>query len=186
MPDADPAGAGPTAARPRATPSELAVLFLRLGFTAFGGPAAHIGIMQNEILRRRRWLSPERFHDLLGASNLIPGPSSTELAIFIGYDQAGWRGLILGGTCFILPAAVMVALLVWAYTRFGAIPQIAGILYGIKPVVIAVVLQALWNLAPKAVKKSVWLGALGILAGAAFGWSGARRSQDPRPWARCS
>jgi chromate transporter len=168
VPDADAAGVGPTATRSRARLSELAVLFLRLGFTAFGGPAAHVAIMENEVVRRRRWLSSERFLDLLGASNLIPGPSSTELAIFIGYDQAGWRGLILGGTCFILPAALMVALLAWGYTRFGALPQLAGILYGIKPVVIAVVLQALWNLAPKAVKKSVWLGALGLLAGVAF------------------
>src|ERR1700684_3894406 len=89
---------------------EVAVLFLRLGFTAFGGPAAHVAIMENEVVRRRRWLSSERFLDLLGAANLIPGPSSTELAIFIGYEKAGWRGLAVGGACFILPAAIMVAL----------------------------------------------------------------------------
>jgi chromate transporter len=152
----------------RAKLSEVALLFLRLGCTAFGGPAAHIAIMENEIVRRRRWVSPERFLDLLGASNLIPGPSSTELAIFIGYEQAGWRGLVAAGACFILPAAVMVGLLAWAYVRFGGLPQVAGILYGIKPVVIAVVAQALWGLAPKAVKKSVWLAALGALACAAF------------------
>jgi chromate transporter len=161
---ADDASAG---ARPPARLAELAVLFLRLGFTAFGGPAAHIALMENEIVRRRRWLSSERFLDLLGATNLIPGPSSTELAIFIGYEEAGWPGLVLGGVCFILPAAVMVTVLAWAYVRFGTVPQIAGILYGIKPVVIAVVTQALWGLAPKAIKKSLWLGALGIVAYAA-------------------
>jgi len=138
-----PEKAGVGGPLPRARLSELALLFLRLGFTAFGGPAAHIAIMENEVVRRRRWLSPERFLDLLGASNLIPGPSSTELAIFIGYEQAGWPGLLVGGTCFILPAALMVGVLGWAYVRFGALPQVAGVLYGIKPVVIAVVLQAL-------------------------------------------
>jgi chromate transporter len=146
---------------------ELALLFLRLGFTAFGGPAAHIAIMENEVVRRRRWLSSERFLDLLGASNLIPGPSSTELAIFFGYEQAGVLGLVLGGVCFILPAAAMVTALAWAYVHFGTMPQVAGVLYGIKPVVIAVVAQALWSLAPKAVKKSFWLGALGVVASVA-------------------
>jgi chromate transport protein ChrA len=135
----------------------VAVLFLRLGFTALGGPAAHIAIMEDEVVRRKRWLSSERFLDLLGASNLIPGPSSTELAIFIGYERAGWLGLMLGGVCFILPAALMVAAFAWAYVHYGSLPQIAGVLYGIKPVVIAVVLQALWGLAPKAVGGSVWL-----------------------------
>jgi chromate transporter len=119
------------------------------------------------VVRRRRWLSPDEFLDLLGAANLIPGPSSTELAIFIGYARAGWLGLLVGGVCFILPAATLVALLAWAYVRFGAIPQIAGVLYGIKPVVIAVVVQALWGLAPRATKKSVLLGALGLAACAA-------------------
>jgi chromate transporter len=157
-----------TEPQPRASLSELAALFLRLGFTAFGGPAAHVAIMEDEVVRRRRWLTHERFLDLLGASNLIPGPSSTELAIFIGYDQAGWRGLLVGGGCFILPAALMVAGLAWAYVRFGGLPQIAGVLYGIKPVVIAVVVQALWGLAPKAIKRSVWLGVLGAGACAAF------------------
>jgi chromate transporter len=140
---------------------EVALLFLRLGFTAFGGPAAHIAIMESEVVRRRRWLSSERFLDLLGVANLLPGPSSTELAIFIGYEQAGWFGLVLAGLCFILPAAVMVTVLAWAYVRFGTIPQVGGVLYGIKPVVIAVVAHALWGLAPRAFKKSFWLGALG-------------------------
>jgi chromate transporter len=162
------ASARPNEAVPRARLSELALLFLRLGLTAFGGPAAHVAIMENEVVRRRGWLSSERFLDLLGASNLIPGPSSTELAIFIGYEQAGWLGLLTGGVCFILPAAIMVALLASAYVQYGSLPQIAGALYGIKPVVIAVVVQALWGLAPKATKKSVWLGLLGLASCAAF------------------
>jgi chromate transporter len=148
--------------------AEVALLFLRLGLTAFGGPAAHVAIMENEVVRRRRWLSEERFLDLLGAANLIPGPSSTELAIFIGYEQCGWPGLIVGGACFIAPAALLVGALAWGYVRFGALPQVAGILYGVKPVVIAVVAQALWSLAPKATKKSPWLVALGAAACAAF------------------
>ncbi|MGO9712671.1 MAG: chromate transporter [Polyangiaceae bacterium] len=164
MADEDLANAEPTGSAPSAKVSELALLFLRLGFTAFGGPAAHIAIMESEVVRRRRWLSSERFLDLLGVSTLIPGPSSTELAIFIGYERAGWLGLVLAGVCFILPAAIMVAFLAWAYVTYGTLPQMEGVLYGIKPVVIAVVVQALWGLAPKAIKKSVWLGVLGLLA----------------------
>jgi chromate transporter len=164
VPDEDPSRPGLREPPPRTKLSEVALLFLRLGFTAFGGPAAHIAIMEDEVVRRRRWLTPERFLDLLGASTLIPGPSSTELAIFIGYEQRGWVGLVLAGTCFILPAAVMVALLAWAYATFGTIPQVVGILYGIKPIVIGVVVQALVGLAPKAIKKSLTLGCLGALA----------------------
>jgi chromate transporter len=149
---------------PNASLGTLVAIFLRLGVTAFGGPAAHIAIMEDEFVRRRRWLTHERFLDLLGAANLIPGPSSTELAVYIGYEQAGWRGLILGGVCFILPAALMVSALAWAYVRFGSLPQLAGVLYGIKPAVIGVIVQALWGLAPKAVKKSSLLCA--IAAGA--------------------
>ena len=126
---------------PRGKLAEVAVLFLRLGFTAFGGPAAHVAIMENEIVRQRQWLSSERFLDLFGAANLIPGPSSTEPAIFIGYEEAGWIGLIVGGVCFVLPAALMVSALAWAYVRFGSLPQMVGLLYGIKPVVIAAVAE---------------------------------------------
>ena len=141
--------------------ADLGVVFLRLGFTAFGGPAAHIAILENEFVRRRRWLTHERFLDLLGASNLIPGPSSTELAIYIGYEQAGWPGLVLGGVCFILPAALMVSAIAWAYVRFGTLPHFAAALYGIKPVVIVIVVQALRGLAPKALKSSKLLGVVG-------------------------
>jgi chromate transporter len=131
---------------------ELAVFFLRLGTTAFGGPAAHIAMMEDELVRRRRWLSRDKFLDLLGASNLIPGPSSSELAIHIGYLCGGWRGLLVAGTCFVLPAALMVASIASLYVRFGKLPAMVGILYGIKPVIIAVILQALWGLGRTAVK----------------------------------
>jgi chromate transporter len=134
---------------------ELALFFLRLGFTAFGGPAAHIAIMEDELVRRRKWLSREKFLDLLGASNLIPGPSSSELAIHIGYLRAGCPGLIVGGACFILPAAILVGCIAWAYARFGRLPAVAALLYGVKPVVMAVILQALWGLGRSAVKSWV-------------------------------
>ena len=110
---------------------ELALFFLRLGTTAFGGPAAHIAIMEDELVRRRQWLSREKFLDLIGASNLIPGPSSSEVAIHIGYLCAGWRGLLIAGSCFILPAALMVAGIGWLYVHFGKLPALAGVLYGI-------------------------------------------------------
>lgn len=142
---------------------ELVLFFLRLGMTAFGGPAAHIAIMEDELVRRRRWLPREKFLDLLGASNLIPGPSSSELAIHIGYRCAGWRGLLIAGSCFILPATVMVTALGWLYIHLGKLPATAGILYGIKPVVIAVILQALWGLGRTAVK-STFLGFVAVLS----------------------
>ena len=147
----------------RGTLRELAGLFLRLGTTAFGGPAAHIALMENEVVRQRHWLTKEEFLDLLGLCNLIPGPSSTEMAIFIGYRRASWRGLILGGLCFILPAALIVTVLAWVYMKFGKLPQVAGFLYGIKPIIIAVVLQALWSLSRTAIKTKL-LGIVGLLA----------------------
>jgi chromate transporter len=141
----------------------LAVLFLRLGCTAFGGPAAHVAIMEDEIVRRRRWLTPEKFLDLLGAANLIPGPSSSELAIYIGHARGGLPGLLIAGTCFILPATILTGIVAWAYLRYGALPQVGGALYGIKPVIIAVVIQALWGLGPRAMKTRR-LAAVGVLA----------------------
>src|SRR5262245_21682535 len=135
---------------------ELAALFLRLGTTAFGGPAAHIAMMDAEVVRKRRWLTSEAFLDLIGAVNLIPGPNSTELAIHIGHLRAGWAGLVVAGASFILPAALIVTACAWAYVRFGALPSFAGFMYGVKPVVIAVVAQALWRLGSATVK-SVWL-----------------------------
>ena len=145
------------------TAREVATYFLRLGFTAFGGPAAHIAMMEEEVVRRRRWMTRERFLDLLAAANLIPGPSSTEMAIFIGYEQAAAVGLLAGGVCFILPAFAMVLALAWAYVRFGRLPAVAGVLYGVKPVIIAVVAQALVALGRMAVK-SRFLGVLCVLA----------------------
>ena len=131
---------------------EVAKLFFKLGTIAFGGPAAHIAMMRDEMCVRRRWVSEERFLDLLGAANLIPGPSSTELAIYLGYERAGWKGLILGGVCFILPAMVLVLAIACAYVSYGATPQATWLLYGIKPVIVAIIVQALWGLLKSAVK----------------------------------
>ena len=142
---------------------EIAASFLRLGTTAFGGPAAHIAMMEDEFVRRRGWLSHEEFIDMLGATNLIPGPNSTEMAIHIGHQKAGWKGLVVAGVCFIVPAALIVMAIAWAYVRFGSIPQVQGIMYGIKPVIIAIVLQALWRLSPSAVK-SRFLAVIGLIA----------------------
>ena len=132
--------------------SEIAQLFLRLGATAFGGPAAHIAMMEDEVVRRRRWLSRDEFLDLIGATNLIPGPNSTEMAIHIGHRRAGWKGLLVAGVCFIMPAMFIVGVLSWAYVRFGRLPQAEGLLYGVKPVVLAIVLQAIWRLGRSALK----------------------------------
>jgi len=145
-----------TTAKPQSKTSasvkDLAAYFLRLGILAFGGPAAHIAMMEEETVRRRNWISRDKFLDLLGAANLIPGPTSTETAIYIGYQQAGWVGLLVAGVCFILPAAVIVTVIAWAYVLYGALPQVGDLLYGVKPVIIAVILQALWNLGRSAVK----------------------------------
>jgi chromate transporter len=142
----------PSIATDQASLLELAITFLRLGATAFGGPAAHLAMMRSEFVDRRRWLTEGEFLDLIGASNLIPGPSSTEVAIFIGLRRAGWIGLILAGVFFILPAALIVTAIAWAYVRFGHLPQMGGVLYGVKPVIIAVVVQALWALGRTALK----------------------------------
>ncbi|MCW5875720.1 MAG: chromate efflux transporter [Anaerolineales bacterium] len=131
---------------------ELILLFLRLGFTAFGGPAAHIAMLHDEVVTRRRWLSEAEFMDLLGATNLIPGPNSTEMVIHVGLHRAGWRGLLAAGIAFIAPAMLIVLGLAWLYVEYGHLPQAAWLLYGIKPVVIAIILQALWKLTPSALK----------------------------------
>ncbi len=143
----------------RRTHCEIAKEFLRLGFVAFGGPAAHIAMMEERYVRRRGWLRRERFLDLLGAASLLPGPSSTEMTMYLGEARGGLTGLIVAGVCFILPAAVLAMLLAWAYMKFGALPQIVGLLFGIKPVVVALIVQAIWNLARTALK-NVWLSAL--------------------------
>lgn len=154
----------PTAVK-RPQLSELGLLFFRLGCTAFGGPAAHIAMMEDEVVTRRRWMSRANFLDLLGATNLIPGPNSTEMAIHIGL-LAGWRGFLVAGVCFILPAAVITGLLAWVYVAFGALPEAEGVLYGIKPVVIAIVLVALWKLGRDSLR-TTFLAGIALMAAAA-------------------
>ncbi|BAZ40424.1 chromate transporter [Calothrix sp. NIES-4101] len=131
---------------------ELAKLFLKLGFIGFGGPVAHIAMIEDEVVKRRRWLTREHFLDLLGATNLIPGPNSTEMAIHVGYVYGGWLGLIIAGISFILPAVLITGIFAWVYVTYSTLPQLAPLLYGIKPAVFAIILNALWVLAKKAVK----------------------------------
>jgi chromate transporter len=141
---------------------ELAQLFLRLGVLAFGGPAAHIAMMEDEVVARRKWLTRDQLLDLIGATNLIPGPNSTELAIHIGFARCGWRGLIVAGVCFIVPAMLIVWLLAMVYMQYHTLPQVDWLFYGIKPVIVAIVVQALWRLGQSAVKG--WLtGVVGVL-----------------------
>jgi chromate transporter len=168
---------GATGKRPRipmATPEshpdglvEVAQVALKLGFTAFGGPAAHIAMLREETVVRRQWLTDAYFLDLVGATNLIPGPNSTEMVIHVGYLRAGWRGLLVAGTLFILPAATIVLALGWAYVQFGTTPAGEALLYGIKPVVIAVVAQALWGLGRTALQGPL-LFAVGAAAAALY------------------
>jgi chromate transporter len=144
--------------------TELLEVFGRLGFTAFGGPAAHIAMMRDEVVRRRAWMSDSEFVDLLAATNLIPGPNSTEMAIHIGARRAGAAGLVVAGAAFILPATFIVGALAWAYVRFGAVPQVAWLLYGIKPVIIAVVVHALWGLVRTVIRIPImaWVAAAAL------------------------
>lgn len=139
---------------------EVARAFLRLGFTAFGGPAVHIAMYHDEFVQRRKWLDEQHFLDLLGATNLIPGPNSTEMVIHLGYLRAGWPGLIVAGVCFILPAMLIVTALAWLYVTYRALPQVDALMYGVKPVIIVIVAQALINLGKKALT-----GPLTILVG---------------------
>jgi len=150
QPTKDSEGHGAVASR--TSLAELAALFLRLGATAFGGPAAHIAMMRDEVVHRRKWLTDERFLDMLGATNLIPGPNSTEMAIHVGWDRRRWAGLVVAGITFIVPAMLMTGALAWAYVRFGKFPETAWVLWGIKPVILAIVAQALWRLAPTAAR----------------------------------
>jgi chromate transporter len=157
--------------RPWARASEVGRLFLKLGTIAFGGPAAHIAMMDDEVVRKRGWLTRERFLDLLGATNLIPGPNSTEMAIHLGLLRAGWRGVLVAGVSFIVPAMTITWALAWAYVRYGALPEARWLLYGMKPVIIAIVVQALWGFAVKAVKGPL-TGAVGaaVLVCSFLGW----------------
>ncbi len=133
---------------------------LQLGLTAFGGPAAHIAMLRDEVVTRRKWLSDQYFLDLLGATNLIPGPNSTEMVLHVGYLRHGWPGLLLAGVCFISPAGLAVLALAWLYQTYGSLPQAAWLLYGVKPVVIVLILQALWLLGRTAAR-SLWLALVG-------------------------
>jgi chromate transporter len=142
---------------------ELIGLFLKLGFTAFGGPAAHIARMKDEVVTRQHWMTEAEFLDLLGATNLMPGPNSTQMAIHIGYRRAGWIGLLAAGVCFIAPAAAIVLLCAWAYRKYGGLPQTQAILYGVKPVIIAIIVRAVWGLVRTAVKNR-YHALLGIAA----------------------
>ena len=147
----------------RGTLREVAAVFLKLGLLAFGGAAGQIAMMRRELVERRRWLSEQDFLDLFGIMNLIPGPSSTETVIALGYWRAGWPALILGGGLFILPAMLMILTLAWVYVRYGTLPAVQWVLYGVNPIVIAIIADALWSLG-RAAMKNVWLLLLGAAA----------------------
>ena len=138
-------------------------VFIKLGFTAFGGPAAHIAMMRQEVVIKRKWLTEQHFLDLIGATNLIPGPNSTEMAIHIGQERGGWRGLLIAGFCFIMPAVLITGGFAWLYKTYGQLPQAQPFIYGIKPAIIAVILAAIYPLAKKSLQ-TIELGILGIIA----------------------
>jgi len=146
---------------------EIAVFFLRLGISGFGGPAAHIALMEREAVGRRGWLKREQFLDLVGGCNLLPGPSSTQVAMALGFTRRRWTGLAIAGTCFILPAALATLALAWAYVRYGHLPQIQGLLYGAKPVMVAIVVQAIWRLGRMALSR--WT--LALIGVGCFAWA---------------
>lgn len=140
---------------------EVAGLFLKLGTIGFGGPAAHIAMFRDEVVAKRKWISEQHFLDLIGATNLIPGPNSTEMAIHIGYEKAGWKGLIVAGLCFILPAVFITGIFAWLYKRYGQLPEVQPFIYGIKPAIIAIIIAAIFPLAKKSLK-TIELGILGL------------------------
>jgi chromate transporter len=142
---------------------EIALLFLKLGTTAFGGPAAHIAMMRQEVVIKRKWLTEQHFLDLIGATNLIPGPNSTEMAIHIGQERGGWKGLIIAGFCFIMPAVLITGCFAWLYKSYGHLPQVQPFIYGIKPAIIAVILAAIYPLAKKSLQ-TIELGIIGLCA----------------------
>jgi chromate transporter len=146
---------------------EIAVAFLRLGFIAFGGAVAHIALMEEEFVRRRGWLSREEFVDRVGAVNLLPGPSSTEMAIYLGQLRGGFPGLLIAGAAFILPSALIMCVMAWAYVRYGALPQIAGVLWGVKPVVVVLIAQAVWSLGKTVLKSRELMVIAAIVLGLA-------------------
>jgi len=141
---------------------EIATLFLKLGSISFGGPAAHIAMMEDEVVKKRKWISTEHFLDLIGATNLIPGPNSTEMTMHCGYERGGWKGLIIAGATFIFPAVTITLIFAWLYAEYGQLPKVEPFIYGIKPAVIAIIISAVYRLGKKALK-SVELAILGIL-----------------------
>jgi chromate transporter len=145
---------------------EVARLFLKLGLIGFGGPAVHIAMMQEEVVKKRKWMSEQHFLDLVGATNLIPGPNSTEMTMHIGRERAGWRGLLVAGCCFIFPAVIITAFIAWLYQKYGQLPEVQPFVYGIKPAIIAVVVSLMIGLGTKALK-TVELGIIGVLAAVA-------------------
>jgi chromate transporter len=173
---------------------DIAVAFLRLGFIAFGGAVAHIALMEGEFVRRRGWLSREEFVDRVGAVNLLPGPSSTEMAIYLGQLRGGFPGLLIAGAAFILPSALMMVALAWAYVRYGALPQIAGVLWGVKPVVVVLIAQAVWSLGKTVLKSreltviaaivlglaAMHVATLALLIGTGVAWIVANRFGQSR------
>lgn len=147
---------------------EIAKVFLRLGILAFGGPAAHIAMMDEEIVQKRKWVDRTTFMDLIGATNLIPGPNSTEMAIHLGYERGGVPGLFIAGICFIFPAMFIVLAFAVAYVRYGTIPKIEGILYGVKPVIIAIVFQALIRLGKSVIKGYLAIAVASLVIAGSF------------------
>src|SRR5690606_33502683 len=148
---------------------EVALLFFKLGCIGFGGPAVHIAMMEEEVVRKRKWITPEHFLDLVGATNLIPGPNSTEMTMHCGHERAGWKGLIVAGACFIIPAVIITAIFAWAYQEYGQLPQVQPFIYGIAPAIISVIVAAMLSLGKKALK-SVLLGVIGLIAMLAVLW----------------
>jgi len=145
------------------TLTAIGKLFLKLGLIAFGGPAAHIAMMRDEVVRKRHWMTDAHFMDLVGATNLIPGPNSTELAIHLGKEKGGWKGLLIAGLCFILPAVFITLFFAWLYKEYGTLPEIQPFIYGIKPAIIAIILSAVYPLAKSSLKSNFLIG-IGILA----------------------
>nr|WP_262711769.1 chromate efflux transporter [Flavobacterium pectinovorum] len=141
---------------------EIPQLFLKLGIIGCGSPAVHISMMQNEVVVKKKWLTEQHFLDLIGATNLIPGPNSTEMAIHIGHEKSGWKGLIVAGFCFIFPAVIITGIFAWLYKEYGQIPEIEPFLYGIKPAIIAIILSAIVPLAKKSIK-TIQLGIIGCI-----------------------
>jgi chromate transporter len=171
MPDeSDPGGAqSPSEVSQSRRLTEVFFLFLRLGLFSYGGPAVYIAMMRDEVVRRRRWLDDQHFLDLLGATNLIPGPNATEMAIHLGRLRAGWRGIIPAGVCFIIPAMAITLGFAWAYVKYGSTPEVSWLLYGVKPVIIGVVVQALWSLGRMAVR-GWFMAAVGAAILALYLW----------------